>query len=666
MHVKKGSYERAIPLIKRANKLAPKHIQCPPVKTISLIFGWSFNGLDIISQQCLCETLYAEGRTAEAMKILLDIRTSDEENQGSKAPVDWITVKADPSSPWGYEAKHVALHASRRYDEALDTFKSMLHVIEQSADPTISQLRKNYVSPSVTIAAIDSIVREFLKSCLLIVIDVTTGSLCDIPERIHLFNSSPTFKDLVSSMTRELDTERIRRVVTSFFGYVMFSHVWQGNEPSFQDKLHNFCKETRRLGYNWAWSDTCCIDKTTSSVLNLSLTSMYKWYADSAATLVFLAGVAHPSRHGDLARSLWMTRAWTLQELLAPKVIFFYDCEWKPYLGDTSANHKESTKVMPELADAVELSRATITTFSPDNLGVREKLRLASSRNTTIEEDAAYSLIGMFKSDIRPHYGEGADALGHLLEEIVDRSGEITVLAWSGKSSSYNSCLPASLSVYGEPPYNPPSLEGQEMNKCMKDLRGKLPHQEAQSIYKQIKSLPPPRFAIRRLHLPCIVFPVRALGMQGTPRSNEKLYRAKVSGLGNVEFTTTDDLPLNKPKKIVFAHPWIRHILSESPSIGVACGDDSESDTDSDSDLDCDTASDEIVSLHVVPTPPVDRYSRALEMVARLGQPFSALILVRQPNGGYERAAAEHEIVLSGFGTDITSKNIRAKVLEIL
>ncbi|KIK14219.1 hypothetical protein PISMIDRAFT_117382, partial [Pisolithus microcarpus 441] len=261
-------------------------------------------------------------------------------------------------------------------------------------------------------------------------------------------------------MTRELDDERIRQVVTGFLGYVMFSHVWQGQEPSFQDvnvvksvwnlpetplneKLRNFCKETRRLGHNWAWSDTCCIDKSTSSILNQSLTSMYKWYADSVVTLVFLAGVAHPSGAGDLVRSLWMTRAWTLQELLAPKVLLFYDIEWKPYLGDTGTNHKESPEIMQELSDAIKIPHGTITTFSPEDLAIREKLRLASPRNATVEEDVAYSLIGIFKSDIRPHYGEGADALGHLLEEIVARFGEVTVLAWSGKSSSYNSCLPA-------------------------------------------------------------------------------------------------------------------------------------------------------------------------------------------------------------------------------
>ncbi|KIK22522.1 hypothetical protein PISMIDRAFT_102251, partial [Pisolithus microcarpus 441] len=264
---------------------------------------------------------------------------------------------------------------------------------------------------------------------------------------------------------RELDHELIQRVVASFFGYVMFSHAWQGNEPSFQDvnevksiwklpdtplneKLRNFCKETRRLGHNWAWSDTCCINKATSSTLNQSLTSMYKWYASSVATLVFLAGVAHPAKSGDLTRSFWMTRAWTLQELLVPKVIFFYDSEWKPYLSNIGTNHKESPEILQELADAIKIHRETIVAFSPNTLRVREKLRLASTRNATVEEDIAYSLIGIFKSDIRPHYGEGADALGHLLEEIVARSGEVTVLAWSGMSSSYNSCLPAFVSAY--------------------------------------------------------------------------------------------------------------------------------------------------------------------------------------------------------------------------
>ncbi|KIK11437.1 hypothetical protein PISMIDRAFT_690350 [Pisolithus microcarpus 441] len=582
-------------------------------------------------------------------------------------------VNADPSSPWGYEAKHMALHKAKQYDEAIAAFNSMLHSIERSHDPAIKQLRKNYTSPSETAATVDAVARGILKNCPFVVIDVATGRLCDDPERMNIFKADPSFKELVSSMTRKVDEERIHRVVTRFFSYVMFSHMWQGNEPSFQDvnsvesvwnlpntssseKLWNFCKEARRLGYKWAWSDTCCIDKTTSSILNQSLTSMYKWYTDSAVTLVFLAGVAHPSKPKDITGSRWMTRAWTLQELLAPKVIFFYDSTWKPYLGNTGTNHKECPQIMQELADVIKIPRGTIVTFSPGILGVREKLRLASTRNATVEEDVAYSLIGIFESDIRPYYGEGANALGHLLEETVTRFGEVTVLAWSGKTSTYNSCLPASVSAYNQTPYNPPSLEGEEMKTRITKLRSKLSRREAASIYNQIRSLQPARFAARRLYLPCIIFPVRALSIQEDRRGNEKLYHSEVSGLGNVEFTTTDDLTVDERKKFIFAHPWIRHI--RGPNSEVTGENDSESDMDADSDEDMPSDG--------VAVPQVDGYTRALQMIARLGQPFNALLLVQQPNGEYKRVAAENEIVVPGLGTDITPKNIRTRILEIL
>ncbi|KAI6098469.1 hypothetical protein F5141DRAFT_1219540 [Pisolithus sp. B1] len=586
-------------------------------------------------------------------------------------------VKADPSNPWGYEAKRAALYGATRYDEAIDAFESMLHAIDESQDPKIRQMRQNCILPSQTIAAVDPIAGKILKSCPLVVIDVTTGYLCDDRERMRIFKADPSFKELVSSMTRKVDEGRIREVAARFFRYVMFSHVWQGNEPLFGDvgaaksvwhlpktiqneKLHNFCKETRRLGYKWAWSDTCCIDKTRSSILNQSLTSMYKWYTHAAATLVFLADVAHPSNAGDLTRSRWMTRAWTLQELLAPKVIFFYDHEWKPYLGNTGDNHKKSLQIMQELSDAIKIPYGTITTFSPGGLAIREKLRLASTRSATVDEDVAYSLIGIFKSDLRPHYGEGADALGHLLEEIVARFSEVTVLAWSGESSSYNSCLPAFISVYNQTPYHPPSLEGEETETYITELRSKLSQEVALSIYKQLNDLQPARFAFRRLHLPCIIFPVARLGVQELRNDKEKVYRATVAELGTVEFTTADNLPLRKPQKLVFAHPWIRYI--RGPSDGDTWGD-SESVVDTGLDSEHDAGSDVV---HAIPAPQVDHYTQALQMIARLGQPFNALLLVQQPDRHYKRVATEKEIVVRGLGTNFTPQKVQTRVLEIL
>ena len=202
----------------------------------------------------------------------------------------------------------------------------------------------------------------------------------------------------------KIDNGLILQAVMQYFKWIMFSHMWEGKEPTFQEvnlvdtvwnldesplneKLRQFCTTAGADGHQWVWSDTCCIDKGMSAVLSQSLISMYGWYEEAAETLVYLADVLSSSALGDLTKSRWMTRAWTLQELLASKVIRFYDREWKPYLNDTHYNHKESPVIKQELADAMGVVPETIASFYPEGLGVREKLRLASTRKATVEED---------------------------------------------------------------------------------------------------------------------------------------------------------------------------------------------------------------------------------------------------------------------------------------
>ena len=239
------------------------------------------------------------------------------------------------------------------------------------------ELGKKYISPSRLGSAIDDVVRGVLKVSPPVLIDVKNGRLCDAPERMRTFRLEPQFKELVSSMTHELDNGRIQQVVEEYFLYVTLSHVWQGKEPSFQDvnlagsvwkldssfplneKLRKFCEVVRDDGYRWVWSDTACIDKTISTILNQSLIMMYKWYAASAATFVLLVDIDSPSALGDLLKSIWMTRAWTAQELLAAKAIRFYDRNWKPYLNDPRSNHKESPEIMQEQMPSVSLAKSS-------------------------------------------------------------------------------------------------------------------------------------------------------------------------------------------------------------------------------------------------------------------------------------------------------------------
>ncbi|KAF8552779.1 hypothetical protein OG21DRAFT_1511030 [Imleria badia] len=761
MHLMQGDYARAVKSLERGQALASS-CTGSDLETISLIFGWSFDGLQITAERCLCEELYASGRTEEAtdallkilgtfgdeirarkmtegwvmdikrkcinkLEVLGDTAVSSGEHDNAIArytsalsldpsdPVDllvkrsearaskgsWVdalmdaneAIGRDPSSHRGYERKFVALRGAEDYGEAINALLRMHSIIENSPDEGIRRLRTNYTGPHEIMAVIDTAIHEILSLCPLVLIDVTTGRLCNIQERVQMFKSDTPFRKLVSETAiTNIDRAHIRQSVAKYFKWIMFSHTWEGREPTFKDvnlvdsvweldesplnkKLRQFCGTAREDGHRWAWSDTCCIDKDTSAILSQSLISMYTWYEKAAETLVYLADVLSSAELGDLAltKSRWMTRAWTLQELLASKVVRFYNRDWKLYLDDKNVNHKESPAIKQELARAMGVSPETITSFQPEDLGVREKLRLASTRNATVEEDIAYSLIGIFSSNIVPRYGLGKTALGELLENIMARTGDVTVIAWTGKSLPYNSTLPASLVVYSQVPYSPPPIE---LETCVEQLRIQSSPLDVLAFYYRVIRLPRATFSNRCLQLPCIAFYVTKIGVQELDSSGGNLYRATLSLLGNVEFRTADAIPLKKPRKLVFVHPWICDL--RDPLDGTMSDDEPEAESDVDSsneaDAKCDAGSGDGTDddsepaspLHAEPSARVDPSTLAFRLIAQLGRPFNALLLEKQSNGQYKRVAAEYEIIVSGVPYQTNPKDIKVRVLEIV
>ena len=201
---------------------------------------------------------------------------------------------------------------------------------------------------------------------------MSTGRLHNRAEQASVFESLPIFNELVSSMTTHIDYVRVKREVRQYFRYVMLSHKWEDNKPLFQeviqiavhdldnspthDKLKMFCKIVRDAGFDWAWSDTCCIDKSDHFVLQEALVAMFKWYQDSAMMIVFLHGVRFASQLGALVKSIWNTCAWTLQEYFAAKVIHFYTEDWTLYLNLDIPNHKESPEIISEMEKATGVS----------------------------------------------------------------------------------------------------------------------------------------------------------------------------------------------------------------------------------------------------------------------------------------------------------------------
>ncbi|KAG2367935.1 hypothetical protein BDR07DRAFT_1478513 [Suillus spraguei] len=395
-------------------------------------------------------------------------------------------TELNPSSHVGYQLAHAALCGAQRYDEAIDAFTIMLSKLDDAPETQIRDLRQQYVSPSEVGDTIQRAIWNELEYAPLRLLNTSAGLLCDRTAQIKAFKTSPEYIELISFPTKDsnLRTERIKDVVAIYFRCVLLSHRWKETEALLHDiqdkvvyelsgfggiaKLQSFCKIVRDTGYRWAWMDTCCIDKKSNTELQESDNSMFVWYRHSALTIVCLYNVLPSSLSGALAKSVWNKRGWTFQEFVAPKTLIFYQKDWSLYLGDRSPNHKLSPTIMKELKDVTGIDAQAVIAFHPGMSDARQRLQWASSRTTTLQEDIAYSLFGIFGVHLPVIYGERKqNALGRLLQEIVARSGNITVLDWIGQPSKFNSCLPAYIASYITPPRIFPSLSEDEIQSTI-------------------------------------------------------------------------------------------------------------------------------------------------------------------------------------------------------
>ncbi|KAG1896354.1 uncharacterized protein F5891DRAFT_599981 [Suillus fuscotomentosus] len=290
--------------------------------------------------------------------------------------------------------------------------------------------------------------------------------------------------------------------------------------------------------------------------------------------------------------------------------------------------------------------------------GAREKLQWASKRVTTVQEDVAYALFGIFGITLPVIYGEKKqNALGRLLQEIVARSGEITVLDWIGQPSEFNSCLPAHITSYTTPPRTPSPLSEEYIHTQVSSLRHTVSAGLASKFYDQLEQLRAPRFANCRLHLPCISFRVTEVRRRrGLTQETPITYRIKADGLHDLLITTEETLvqfSRARPTQQTFllVRPWDRHLLGV-PDFAEQSdfADDTESIgdwTEPGSPID---DSDELPGDSPVKGEPG---SRALRLMVRLGQPFDAFLLAQQRIGEYKRIASDYNIIAQV--KDITS-----------
>ncbi|KJA18019.1 hypothetical protein HYPSUDRAFT_191545 [Hypholoma sublateritium FD-334 SS-4] len=266
---------------------------------------------------------------------------------------------------------------------------------------------------------------------------------------------------------------------SEFGGYAVLSHTWfhgRDWEIRYQDtlaknwrsrykkypgykKIEGFCNLAQKWGVSLAWADTICINKDSSAELDESIRSMYQWYQDSSICITYLYETSNgplpagststtpehfpdtmPLLYASMNKDRWFTRGWTLQELMAPKRLKFYDHHWRAIcLGD---NDKDDPDIQSLVLNVTGIGSEDFVSFDPLKTAssVIERMVWATKRTTTRGEDRAYSLMGIFGVSMPTSYGEGAErAFFRLVKAIItsrDISQVIQILAWGGKPIS--------------------------------------------------------------------------------------------------------------------------------------------------------------------------------------------------------------------------------------
>jgi hypothetical protein len=270
--------------------------------------------------------------------------------------------------------------------------------------------------------------------------------------------------------------------LVEFFGnripeYAILSHTWGDDEVLYGDlhtgnyrhkegykKILYTCDQARKDSVRWCWVDTCCIDKTSSAELSEAINSMFNWYNRAYICYAYLADVhkgissdigevklpqcdmdrtdvvlirdqydsdPRPPQtvNKDIPDSRWFERGWTLQELIAPFLLRFYDSSWR-YLGD------RDEELLHLVCDR--------TGLTSDILGNPAKLRYipvarrmswVARRQTTRKEDMAYCMLGIFGVNMPLLYGEEENAFVRLQEEIAKKSDDHSLFVFSSSHS---------------------------------------------------------------------------------------------------------------------------------------------------------------------------------------------------------------------------------------
>ncbi len=170
------------------------------------------------------------------------------------------------------------------------------------------------------------------------------------------------------------------------------------------------CREarinTREGRANHLWIDTCCINKNIANEVSEAISLMTQWYGGAKVCYAYLQDVSvneeeynkmnrqhsggqlEQERLGPFGWSRWFDRGWTLQELLAPSHLQFFDHSWR------FINTRKD--LISEVEAATKIDQKYLRDQGYKEACIAVKMSWMANRTTTKVEDTAYALLGLF------------------------------------------------------------------------------------------------------------------------------------------------------------------------------------------------------------------------------------------------------------------------------
>jgi len=230
--------------------------------------------------------------------------------------------------------------------------------------------------------------------------------------------SSPTLLASISACPHRLvDTFTLKLVEFSEYAtippYATLSHSWiAGEEIAYGEFMHledgtklksgylkieAACRQARKDDIRYIWVDTCCIDRGNHADIKTNITSMYAYYQNAQVCYAYLVDVPIPVIW--FRASKWFRRGWTLQELIAPRTVSFFDRHWHR-IGDKNEFLKDIS-MQTTIPSSILSGRRSIL-----DIDVLTRMSWATLRKTTRPQDRAYCLQGLLGVSVEPNYKE--------------------------------------------------------------------------------------------------------------------------------------------------------------------------------------------------------------------------------------------------------------------